>query len=320
MLRVTVSPAVRGLKALRELFWLEEAARRLAPHPLERRLMMRREVETAVQTMRAAERIDGSRLRLELARRALRTLLPPLAAAHGVAGAERLPTLEESIAYAASLPGASQHQRTLERASRASSDSIEEPVFGELARAFAWLEAQVDVRTERELAAARVLRFAALGLALVLVGGQAFGARNLARGAAVSASSSCGSEPPPPLGKEAGFRLVDGWERELTYAFCTQRERGPWVTVDLGRPRRVDEVVVYSRNDCCWGRHDRPLSIQLSLDNQEYATVATRQAPFTAQFPWRVEVGHAKARYVRLFGPAEKSTEIVLCELEVFGR
>jgi hypothetical protein len=321
MLRVTVSPAVHGLKALRELFWLEKAARRLAPLSLERRLAISRQVESAVQMMRAAERTEGAQLRLELAERALRTLLPALAAAHGVAGGAGSPSLEEALAHAANLPGAHRHERALERA-RGGSDleTRQGPAIAELERAFAWLEARVDLHTERELRAARVLRCGALGLALVFVGGQALGARNLARGAPVTASSSCGSEPPPPLGKEAGFRLVDGWRRERTYAFCTQPERGAWVTVDLGRARRIDEVVVYSRNDCCWGRNSRPLSVQLSLDNQEFATIATREAPFTAQFPWHLAVDHERARYVRLFTPAERPTEIVLSELEVFGR
>jgi F5/8 type C domain len=303
---------------LREFFWLQAAERRLQARAVDLRRKIRSEVESAALSMLAADELKCSRVALELAERALGALLPAVAAAHGQAGAAEWPSIEAALAHATRLPGAPRHERALAHASGAARPPST-VAYAELARAFAWLEAQVDTRTARELRVVRWLRRAALVFPLALIAWQAFGAHNLARGAAVSASSSCGLEAPPPLGKDRLFRLVDGRRQEPTFALCTKYELSPWVTVDLGRSRRIEEVVVYSRADCCWGRRDLPISVQLSLDNQEFETVATRSEPFSAEFPWRLSVDDARARYVRLLSPSRKPSEIVLSELEVYG-
>jgi hypothetical protein len=310
----------RWKNALREFFVLSTAARRLADRPSELRRRIRCEVASAVATMLSADGVDCPRLRLELAERALGTLLPALAAAHGKDDEGHWPSIELALAHAATLPGAARHEQTITHLRGSARPSPPAISYRQLARSFAWLEAQVEARTARELWVARCSRAALLIGVLVLSAWQAFGAHNLARRAAPSASSSCGGEPPPPLGKGALARLVDGRRHEDTYAVCTKLERGAWVALDLGRPRTIDEVIVYSRNDCCWGKHDLPVSMQLSLDNQEFVTVDTQSTPYSAEFPWRLHVDHQRARYVRLISLSGKPREIVLSELEVYGR
>jgi hypothetical protein len=314
----TTSP-VQLTRALREFFLLEVAARRLAARSDELRRRLRDDVETAARTMLAAERVRSSELRLELAERALRTLIPAVAAAHE-SDAAGWPSLDAAIAHVASMPGAARHARALDHLKCSAGLSPASAAYEPLARAFAWLEARVDTRSARELWIARGLRPAAVIVALVLLGWQTFGARNLAPRSTLTASSDCGTAPPPALGKGPLSRLVDGRRHEASYAMCTRLEQEPWVTLDLGRARRIDEIALYSRSDCCWGRHDLPISVQLSLDNQEFATVATRSTPFSAVFPWRLDIDHTRARYVRLFSSSQKPVEIVLNELEVYGR
>ena len=193
-----------------------------------------------------------------------------------------------------------------------------------------WLEALLDVRSDRERRLLRWLRWALLALALCAAGRARLGDHNLARGKEVTASSICSSTPPAPPGQQRLHRLVDGTrlERNIagvewghgTYAMCTNNEVHPWITVDLGAPRTIDEVVVYNRSDCCWGVDDTPIDLQLSADNQTFETVATRHNPFNDDFPWRQTVRGRRARFVRIINPAEQPKNMVFSEIEVYGR
>src|SRR5205085_774792 len=134
-----------------------------------------------------------------------------------------------------------------------------------------------------------------------------FGRRNLARGKHVTSSSLCSSQPPAPAGQDRLSRLVDrvtvegalaaiAWGHG-TFAVCTATEVHPWITIDLGAEHSVSSVVVHPRADCCWGRDDTPLDIQLSLEDGSFTTVATRRQPFTDDFPLSASFATRRARY-----------------------
>jgi F5/8 type C domain len=170
----------------------------------------------------------------------------------------------------------------------------------------------------------------AAAVAVLLLAYALFSDKNIALGKTVTASSIGGFSPEALPQKGRLSRMVDGnvlerWAVGVMtahglYAGGTEREMHPWITVDLGRTRTINKVVVYNRADCCWGAADIPLSLQLSSDNQTFETVATRDTEFKDDFPWRQPVGGRKARYVRLWSPAETPKEIVLSEIEVYGR
>ena len=148
----------------------------------------------------------------------------------------------------------------------------------------------------------------------------ALGPRNLALGRHVFASSVCAYTPAPKYRSDRFYRLVDGERIEATFAACTEVQVHPWITVDLGSPRSIDDVVLHARSDCCWGIDDVPLSVQLSDDSVRYTTVATRRDPFTDDFPWKAKIGGTRARYVRIHRDANTPGSIVLSEVEVHGR
>lgn len=194
-----------------------------------------------------------------------------------------------------------------------------------------WIDHLIDNRSERERRLGRILPWATGALVLVATAYCLFSLKNLALGKSVSASSVCGVTPPPPLAKERLARVVDGntAEGRLTraydwgqsaFAMCTELEVKPWVTVDLAKEHTIRKVVIYNRSDCCWGQSDLPLSIQVSLDNKNFATVATRHEPFTADFPWTASIGGRRARYVRLYNATDEMKNIVFSEMAIYGR
>jgi hypothetical protein len=62
------------------------------------------------------------------------------------------------------------------------------------------------------------------------------------------------------------------------------------------------------------------VALQLSDDNQTFVTVATRTVEYSDEFPWKQPVGGRRARFVRLYAPADKPTELILSEIEIYGR
>ena len=193
----------------------------------------------------------------------------------------------------------------------------------------AWIESLIDVGSDRDMRVRRFARWGSAVVGLLLVIRALFGDKNLALGKKVTASSICSLTPPPSLGMERLGRLVDGlrvqggiaaqsWAHG-TFAMCTEMEAHPWITVDLGAERVVTEIVVYNRADCCWGINDTPLEAQLSVDNTNFVTVATRTDPFTDDFPWRQSTGGRRARYIRLFNPSNELRDMAFAEIEIYG-
>jgi hypothetical protein len=130
-------------------------------------------------------------------------------------------------------------------------------------------------------------------------------------------SSNCEQRPEHSALSVEPARLIDG-RKGRAYDACTQRERRPWVLLDLQGPTRLTQVVVTGRRDCCWGSDDLPLVLELSDDARTFKEVARRGLPLSDRDPWRIEVLGAEARYLRLRVEAPRA-QLVLTEIEVFG-
>lgn len=214
--------------------------------------------------------------------------------------------------------------------------------FREILALCEWTDVLLDVASPRERALRNRLAgvlvwprgaVVAAAAALLVTAALLRAPRNLALGKAVTASSICGATPAPPFGHDPIgrlARLVDGvtvegavsrveWAHG-SFAACTELEVHPWITIDLGAEHTIDGVVVYNRSDCCWGADDTPVEVQLSDDNRSFATVASTELPFTDDFPWRPSFRSHRARYVRIYNPADLPRNLVLSEIEVHGR
>lgn len=210
---------------------------------------------------------------------------------------------------------------------RAALDALEAPAtclsvsdVRALSELFAWTNELVDIRAPRQK---RVLLWAgrsSLGFAVLFGFWLALRPQNLALGREVTASSICHHTRPPPYSKKRLHRVVDGVVRESNFAMCTNIEVHPWIQVDLEKDRTITSVVVHTRSDCCWGFEAVPLSIQLSTDGEHFETVAVRKDFIVVDFPWKARLPSKTARYVRLTNESEQPRDIVIGELEVYGR
>jgi hypothetical protein len=197
----------------------------------------------------------------------------------------------------------------------------------EVERAVTWLRAMVEPRSPAQLRRSRILRLIVtaavlLGAVLALVGfgvRKAFAPKNLAFGKTVQLSSrrpSCGTPSPEGL---PGSGLVDG-NKSGAYDICTNSEVNPWAVIDLGQSHTVTQVKIFNRDDCCWGLYDLPTVLELSMDGQAYVEVGRQSASYTASKPWVVPIDNKQARYVRLRVDSPQPKELVLTEVEVFGK
>ena len=180
-------------------------------------------------------------------------------------------------------------------------------------RVVAWLRAQLELRTVRQIKLERRLRLVGFSVgAAVLLGGAVAWAvmpANVARGKPVTTSSRHRGTPPPD-------GAVDG-DHGGTFGFHTRTDNPPWVQIDLEAPYVIQEVVVYNRND---GHFDAaiPLELSLSSDGTTWEKVAERTERFTAARPWHARLSNLEARYVRLSVP--RLTALALSEVEVYGK
>lgn len=295
-------------QALAEFFLLRSTEEAAKARPAEVVRQTRTRLERAVGTMRTAEQAESLDMRVELARQAVREL-------------SECTGSDDPLSALAQLSGARAHARTLDRLRGLDSTPIgRRQEYESLERLFAWLEARDVPLTVREVRASRWLRCSSLGVVLTSLVFYALTPKNVALGKPVKASTTCGYTPAPALGKAALHRVVDGRQREQSFAICTEVEPKPWVQVDLGRPHRISRVVAYPRTDCCYGEQELPVSVELSNDGQLFEIVATSSTPATTNFPWRFTLEGRSARYVRLSTDSKEPRHVVLGELEVYGR
>lgn len=298
-------------------FWQRDAARlQVAP---ERRLAVRAAVErTRADFARAKNEADPVR-REELGSAALSELLQVI----GRGDAEEPATgdLGRGIELVdASLPEGAMKRALGELREGARANAQTDPGFRTLSELFLWAAELVDTRTERERKLEPLLQRAALGAFVVACAWAVLAPHNVSKGGEVTASSICPVTPGAPYARSRLYRVVDGVQNEATFAICTKSEVHPWVQVDLGKERSVSRVVVYNRTDCCWGVDDTPLSVQVSTDGQNFKTVATRSELIMVNFPWSASFSSTPARYVRITNEANAVKNIVINEIEVYGR
>jgi hypothetical protein len=276
-------------------------------------------LRSAVLVMRSAAASQSQRLQVQLALQASRQLVSSFSLLTLPQSSEALQ--DEALARVASLPGAQMHSRARQLLADASAPGVEASCdYAALEAFFIWLEARIDPRSARERLVSRWLARAGIVAAAGGLVAWVSAPTNLARGQKVTASSICSLTPDAPLGQDRLFRLVDGREVERAFAVCTELEHNPWLMVDLAQPRRVDRVVVYPRNDCCYGEQGLPLDIEISADGKHFEQVATSAAPAIPAFPWRFATGGRWARYVRITSSAKEPHNIVIGEFEVYGR
>lgn len=134
---------------------------------------------------------------------------------------------------------------------------------------------------------------------------------NLATRAEITSSSRAAESPDSKL-------LVDGDIFQL--GFQSQRERHPWVRLDLGQEQLVHTIRVYNRTVQCTPstlplscmNPGVPIVVQLGHDGEKFETVAASNTPFSL---WKVKVGERRARYVRVL--VQTTATLSLNELEV---
>jgi hypothetical protein len=175
----------------------------------------------------------------------------------------------------------------------------------------AFLRAQVEIRTPPAIRAQRRARIGALVilavLGLVVLVRHIRAPGNLARGKPVTASSVRASSGPPSS-------VVNGSVESNVYAFATNDDPDPWLTVDLLQPHPLRSVLVYNRGD---GGFDKmlPFSLEISADGHVWRSVGRQTTPFSQSEPATFSLAGDVARYVRVHGTPGHA--VCLNEIEV---
>jgi len=78
--------------------------------------------------------------------------------------------------------------------------------------------------------------------------------------------------------------------------FHTAEENSPWVEFDLGAAKKIHEIEVKNRVDCCQDRAV-PMVAEISSDRVHWREVGRRDAEFST---WTLTFAPTPARYVRL--------------------
>jgi hypothetical protein len=93
--------------------------------------------------------------------------------------------------------------------------------------------------------------------------------------------------------------------------FHTKDESGPWVVVDMLKPRSIDRVVIKNRADCCSER-GLPLVVEAGLKSDSLEQVARQTAVFDV---WTAHFAARQAHYVRI--RSESSTILHLASIGI---
>ncbi|MET0412996.1 MAG: discoidin domain-containing protein [Polyangiaceae bacterium] len=83
------------------------------------------------------------------------------------------------------------------------------------------------------------------------------------------------------------------------FFFHTEREKDPWLLIDLESPETISGVLVRNRRDCCRERAV-PLVIQVSTDQEHWTEVARNDGEFGE---WNATFAPVQARWVKLSVP-----------------
>ena len=125
--------------------------------------------------------------------------------------------------------------------------------------------------------------------------------------------------PGPVTREEDAAGAVDG-VKDGKWGFHTDFENNPWWQVDLGRPTKLDHVVVYNRCDALSERNSR-LLVLLSTDGRQFRQVYQHNGTVfygaTDGKPLTVKLGGVEARFLRL--ALEGTTYLHLDEVEAYA-
>jgi hypothetical protein len=150
--------------------------------------------------------------------------------------------------------------------------------------------------------------------------------RNVALGRPVTASGVTPGKDPAKItdGNTSGTWLDN-------QAFVSNRSRGAWVTIDLGQPYYVDEIMVHNvrtpDNPNRWESYyalvsSSPFPTSTSLaDARGVADWVSNDRNDNGKTDWRIRVDHAEpVRYVRLQFDDDYADYLNMNEVQVFGR
>ena len=282
------------------------------------RLRVRAELERIAADFESAQAEADPARRGALANRALRCLWEVI----GRADREEPATdpLSAGIARVRATLPEGPLRLALERNAQADRVAPRVTEFRATSELFLWTLALVDLRSERQRWLEPWLCRGPLAVVLLLAIRLLAGPHQISLGRGVTASSICAHTPDAPYARPRLDRVVDGVESEARLAVCTDNEVHPWIQVDLGEIRVVTRVLVHGRSDCCWGLDDTPLSIQVSDDGERFRTVAVREELIMVDFPWRASIPSTPARYVRIANESNEIKNIVINEIEIYGR
>jgi hypothetical protein len=102
------------------------------------------------------------------------------------------------------------------------------------------------------------------------------------------------------------------------YGFHSDNEASPWLRIDLGKPYDLTRIRVHGRHDCCFDQ-SIPMAVELSLDGENFTTLAERHEAFDQLDPWDIDPDQpARARYIRV--RTLKKGLLVLTEVEAYGK
>jgi hypothetical protein len=321
--RKTMSPATTAPTFLRDALHWVRADRDIPEYTPNQRDVVARCAAAADQRVRCAR---DSSLYPPVATGLMRDAVGLLVRAVSVGREEHAPPVDTVAALAALRQSAG--REVDEEDARRVADAIEasHPLYFDsmpreeltatyeaLERDAMWLDSRVDLRSPTYRKGARVGRIGGLGIVAVwllyALFRVAFPPTDLALNKPVKASSHQAGTPDPS-------GLVDG-KIAPTFGFHTDvGQSNAWAIIDLERPTKIREIVVYNRSD-----HDSddtlPYWLEISTDGTNYHEVARRAEHFgdgTWVAPaWTVSL-HEYGRYVRI----HSKRYLALNEIKVF--
>jgi hypothetical protein len=175
-----------------------------------------------------------------------------------------------------------------------------------------WLAGLIVVRSRRELRATRALRISIAALALLAIPVAydvwILSPTNISVHKRVAASSAAPDSNLPAVVDDYYYGLPPYKSLEQDF---------PWLSIDLGHRYLITDAEVFGRHDCCFDQ-SVPLAFEISDDDVNYRTIATRTEPFVSLLPWVVKPLQVEARYVRV--RVLRHSVLALTEIAVYGR
>jgi hypothetical protein len=145
-----------------------------------------------------------------------------------------------------------------------------------------------------------------------------FAANRSVYGRVLSATGSTVAVSSSRAGTTTDYRCLLSGDFSGPFAFHTDAEANPWVTIDLGRQGAITGLLIRNRTDVCQDRATS-LRLQVSKDGKNWQEVwtATDLPP-----AWEIPLlsKNIRARYVRLNTLPKTPTPLHLQHVEIWGK